>query len=93
MGGGDDEPAVVDHGEVEAALAVGSGVAEVLGHERAGEVRAEDDDAPLAGQGVLGVDLRAANAADRLVAEADAESADEAGATRERLVAAGRLGR
>lgn len=60
---GEDEAAVVDGGELEAALAVGTVlVADVAADQGAGEVRGDHDDAPLAGQRVVVGERGAAHA-------------------------------
>jgi len=52
-GGGDDGGSVVDDVEVETALWVRAGIAEVGGDEGSGEQRGDDDDAPLPDQRVV----------------------------------------
>jgi len=52
-GGGDDGGSVVDDVEVETALWVRAGIAEVGGDQGSGEQRGDDDDAPLPDQRVV----------------------------------------
>ena len=83
----DDGGAVVGQGVLEGALQVRSVVPEVAGEQGGAEVRAEDDDVPLAAHHVVGSQVGAAQARQRLDRQPLAERADEAGPLDEVAVA------
>ncbi len=91
--GGHDEVAVVGDEVVEAAVRVGAVVAEVAGDERAREVRADHRHVPLAAQGLVAVEVGAADTRRGLGLEPVAEGADERGVLGHPLVLAARGGR